>query len=378
MNNSWTSLNEFRQHCRDFLKYEGTPHQADWERQGWVDRTFWEKAGDAGLLGMGVPREFGGLGESDYSFAVVLTEELIRADVTAPGIISHNDAVASYILQLGTDEQKARWLPDLCRGHRIAAIAVTEPSGGSDSSELLTTAEREDDHFRLNGSKAYITNGINADLIIVAVKTGNGPAGQGISLLVLERGSEGFTRGPLHNKLGWHASDTADLYFDNCHLPETQLLGREHMGNLHFMSGMPRERLSIATVAVASAESMLRNTLEYIKDRRAFGQPIGSFQHNRFLLARLDTEVRIARVYLDDAVQKFNRGEFSLVEAARVKWWTTELQVKVADHCLQLHGGAGYMSDSVIGRAWANSRVQTIYGGTSEIMQEMISRSMGL
>lgn len=378
MNNSWTSLNEFRQHCRDFLKYEGTPHQADWERQGWVDRTFWEKAGDAGLLGMGVPREFGGLGESDYSFAVVLTEELIRADVTAPGIISHNDAVASYILQLGTDEQKARWLPDLCRGHRIAAIAVTEPSGGSDSSELLTMAEREDDHFRLNGSKAYITNGINADLIIVAVKTGNGPAGQGISLLVVERGSEGFTRGPLHNKLGWHASDTADLYFDNCHLPETQLLGREHMGNLHFMSGMPRERLSIATVAVASAESMLRNTLEYIKDRRAFGQPIGSFQHNRFLLARLDTEVRIARVYLDDAVQKFNRGEFSLVEAARVKWWTTELQVKVADHCLQLHGGAGYMSDSVIGRAWANSRVQTIYGGTSEIMQEMISRSMGL
>lgn len=378
MSNARTSLEAFRQHCGDFLRREGAPHQADWERQGWMDRSFWEKAGGAGLLGLGVSPEYGGRGEADYRYAVVLTEELIRAGVTAPGIISHNDAVASYIAQLGTDEQKARWLPDLCRGRRIAAIAVTEPGGGSDSSDLTTTAERQGDHFRLNGQKAYITNGINADLIIVAARTGTGPAGQGISLLVVERDTEGFSRGPLHSKLGWHASDTADLYFDDCRLPENQLLGREHMGNLHFMSGMPRERLSIATVAVASTELMLRGTLDYVKDRRAFGQPIGSFQHNRFLLARLDTETRIARLFLDDAVRKFNQGELSLADAARVKWWTTELQVKVADRCLQLHGGAGYMSDSAIGRAWANSRVQTIYGGTSEIMQEMIGRSMGL
>jgi len=378
VSNAWTSLDAFRQHCRDFLQREGTPHQADWERQGWVDRSFWEKAGEAGLLGLGVSPDFGGKGVTDYRYAVVMTEELIRAGVTAPGLISHNDAVASYIDKLGSDEQKARWLPDLCRGRRIAAIAVTEPSGGSDSSDLRTTAERRGEHYLLNGSKAYITNGINADLIIVAVRTGTGAAGQGISLLVVERESDGFTRGPLHSKLGWHASDTADLYFDNCRLPMTQLLGREHMGNLHFMAGMPRERLSIASVAVASAEFILRTTLDYVKDRRAFGQPIGSFQHNRFLLARLDTETRIARLYLDDAVRKFNDGELSLVEAARVKWWTTELQVEVADRCLQLHGGSGYMSDSAIGRAWANSRVQTIYGGTSEVMQEMISRSMGL
>lgn len=371
------SLEVYRQRCRDFLQREGSPHQAEWERLGVVDRTFWRKAGEAGLLGMSVPSDFGGRGE-DYRYALVLAEELIRAGVTAPGLISHNDAVASYIAALGTEEQKARWLPGLCDGTLIAAIAVTEPSGGSDSAELQTRAERQGDCFRVNGSKAYITNGINADVIVTAVKTGEVFAGQGISLLVVERGAEGFTRGPLLKKMGWHASDTAHLYFNECQVPTSNLLGREHMGNLYFMAGMPRERLSIATVAVASAEQALLDTLDYVKDRRAFGQPIGSFQYNRFRLAELDTEVRIARIYLEDAIARFNRRELSLVDAARVKWWTTELQVKVTDCCLQLHGGAGYMEDSIIGRAWTNSRVQTIYGGTSEVLKELISKSMGL
>ncbi|WP_338883354.1 acyl-CoA dehydrogenase family protein [Xenorhabdus sp. TH1] len=372
------NFDNYRKSCREFLEREIIPEHQRWEENGLVERTFWEKLGQSGLLGMSVSPEFGGLGKNDYRFAVILTEELIKAGVTVPGIVAHNDIVASYIFALGNQEQKKRWLPELCSGKRVAAIAMTEPSGGSNTADIKTVAKRQGNNYLVNGGKAYITNGINADLIVVAVKTDEGQQGQGISLLAIERDMPGFTRGEPLKKIGWHGSDTAELFFHDCKVPVTNLIGRENLGNYYFMSAMPRERLSISTVAVASAEHILQSTLEYVKERTAFNQPIGSFQYNRFVLAQLDTEVKIARIYLDNAVDLFNQGLFSLVDAARIKWWTTELQMKVADRCLQLHGGLGYMRDSIAGKNWLNSRAQTIYGGTSEVLQEIISKSIGL
>ncbi|WP_447882391.1 acyl-CoA dehydrogenase family protein [Serratia fonticola] len=371
-------LTQFRLGCRDFLARKAKPFLSEWETNGLIGRDFWRHAGEVGLLGLGVARELGGQQKPDYHYAAVLTEELIRAEMTAPVIISHNDVIASYIDRHGTDEQKARWLPGLCSGELIAAIAITEPNGGSDSADLETTAVKQGQYFIVNGHKSYITNGINADLILTAVRTSEASRGQGISLLIVERNTPGFERGPLLKKIGWHASDTADLHFTACRVPCENLIGRENLGNLYFMGGMPRERLSIATVAVATAEYLLEKTLVWVKHRKAFGQPLGSFQANRFMLAELGTEVKIARVYLNDAIARFNQKSLSVVDAARIKLWTTELQMKMADRCLQLHGGAGYMSDSYMGKAWANSRVQTIYGGTSEVLKEFIGKSMGL
>lgn len=368
----------FRHQCRDFMAREATPYIAQWETTGLISRDFWRHAGEAGLLGIGVETALGGSGKPDYHYASVLTEELIQAQMTAPVVISHNDVIASYIVTHGTAEQQQRWLPGLCRGELIAAIAVTEANGGSNSAELETTAVNEGMYYRVNGNKRFITNGINADLILTAVKTSEAQRGQGMSLLIVERDMPGFTRSEALKKIGWRASDTADLFFDECLVPAENLIGREGLGNLYFMGGMPRERLSISCVAVATAELMMATTLEWVKKRRAFGQTVGSFQHNRFVLAELDTEVKIARLYLNDAINKFNNKTLNVVDAARIKLWTTELQVKVADRCLQLHGGSGYLSDSLIGRCWTNSRVQTIYGGTSEVLKEFISKSMGL
>ncbi|SFU36999.1 acyl-CoA dehydrogenase family protein [Xenorhabdus koppenhoeferi] len=372
------NFENYRKSCREFLEREIVPEHQLWEENGLVERSFWEKLGRSGLLGISVSPEFGGLGKHDYRFAVILTEELIKAGVTVPGIVAHNDVTTSYIFALGNTYQKKRWLPDLCSGKQVAAIAMTEPNGGSNTADLKTVATRQGDYYLVNGSKTYITNGINADLIVVAVKTEEGQQGQGISLLAIERGMPGFSRGEPLKKIGWNGSDTAELFFHDCKVPATNLIGRENLGNYYFMSAMPRERLSISTVAVASAENILQSTLEYVKERKAFNQSIGSFQYNRFVLAQLDTEVKIARVYLDNATDLFNQGLFSLVDAARIKLWTTELQMKVADRCLQLHGGMGYMRDSVAGKNWLNSRAQTIYGGTSEVLQEIISKSMGL
>lgn len=378
MNKKSNDFNEFREFCRDFLAREATPYQAEWEHEGLVDRGFWEKLGKAGLLGMEISPEYGGQGRTDITYSVILTEELISAGLTAPIIIAHNDVTASYINTHGSEEQKKRWLPDLCSGKRIAAIATTEPTGGSDSNEIKTSAVLEGGQYLVNGSKAYITNGVSADIVVTAVQTGQGQRGQGLSLLVMERGIPGFTRGPALKKLGWHASDTAALYFDNCRVPKDNLIGRENMGSYYFMTGMTKERLSIGSVAVATAETILKETLVYAKNRKAFGQPIGSLQYNKFTLANLDTEIKIARVYLNDAISKFNNKQLNVDDAARLKLWTTNLQVRVAEQCLQLHGASGYMEDSVVGKHWVNSRVQKIYGGTSEILQEVISKSIGL
>ncbi|QSB13979.1 acyl-CoA dehydrogenase family protein [Natronosporangium hydrolyticum] len=368
----------FRKLCQDFLAREAVPYHDEWERAGIVSRGFWRAAGAAGLLGVGVPAEYGGAGQPDYRYPQVLAEELIAAGVTAPGIVAHNDIVASYLATRTTAEQRARWLPGLCAGELIAAIALTEPAGGSDLSAMHTTAVRDGDGYLLNGQKTFITNGENADLILVAARTAGQRGAQGVSLFVVERDTTGLRRGEPMAKLGWHASDTCELTFTDCRVPAANLIGKEHAGSAYLMSGMPRERLSIATVALAAAEKVLAAAVAHAQQRHAFGQPIGSLQHNRFTLATLDTEVAIARVFIDRCVRQLNSGRLSVTDAARAKWWTTELQVRVADRAVQLFGGSGYLRDNPIAKEWANSRVQTIYGGSTEVMKELIGRSLGL
>ncbi|AXB41382.1 acyl-CoA dehydrogenase family protein [Amycolatopsis albispora] len=369
---------DFRELCGKFLEREAVPHHARWERDGIIEPGLWAKAGEAGLLGLDAPVEHGGGGQADFRYTMVFIEELIRAGITAPGFVAHNDLISSYLATRTTAEQRARWLPGLCAGKLIAAIALSEPEAGSDLAGIRTRAVRDGDHYVLNGQKTFITNGENADLVIVAAKTGTPRGGQAMTLLVVERGMPGFSRGRRLAKVGWPASDTSELFFDDCRVPVTNLLGRENAGMGYLMGGLPRERLCISAVAVATAEKVLAETLGYARERKAFGQPIGSFQHNKFLLATLDTEVTMARVFLNHCVAEFNARRLTVTDAAKLKWWTTELQVRLTDRCLQLHGGYGYLSESPIAREWANSRVQTIYGGTTEVMKELLGSSLGL
>jgi acyl-CoA dehydrogenase len=369
---------EFRETCRDFLTREALPHHDQWERDGIVSRDFWLAAGKAGLLGMGVPSTYGGGDNTDYRYPAVLSEELVRAGVAAPGIVAHNDVVASYLARITSDEQRSRWLPGLCSGELVAAIALTEPSGGSDVAEITTAAVADGDGFVLNGTKTLITNGERADVMVVAARTEREGGTRGISLFVVERDTVGLSRGERMPKLGWHASDVCELRFENCRIPATNLLGKEGAGSAYLMAGMPRERLSIAVVAVATAEKLLALTLSHARSRHAFGQPIGSLQHNRFLLSTLDTEVDIARLLVDHAIAELNEQRLTVADAAKAKWWTTELQKRTVDACLQLHGGYGYMLEYPISRAYVDARIQTIYGGTTEIMKEIIGRGMGV
>ncbi|MFD2472906.1 acyl-CoA dehydrogenase family protein [Amycolatopsis silviterrae] len=369
---------DFRALCRTFLEREAVPNHPQWEQDGIIGRELWLAAGKAGLLGLDAAEEDGGAGQPDFRYSGVFIEELVRAGVTAPGFVAHNDLISSYFAVRATPEQRARWLPGLCSGELIAAIALTEPEAGSDLSGIRTTAVRDGDCYVLNGQKTFITNGENADLVIVAAKTPSARGGSGMTLLVAERGMPGFSRGRRLDKLGWRASDTSELFFDDCRIPAANLLGRENGGMGCLMRGLPRERLCIATVAVATAEKMLAFTLDYARERAAFGKPIGSFQHNKFLLATLDTEVTLARVFLNHCTAELNAGRLTVADAAKLKWWTTELQNTVADRCLQLHGGSGYLKESAIARDWANSRVQTIYGGTTEIMKEIVGTALGL
>ncbi|MEU4805614.1 acyl-CoA dehydrogenase family protein [Actinosynnema sp. NPDC023587] len=369
---------DFRALCRVFLEREAVPYHDQWERDGLINDALWKKAGAAGLLGVDAPVEHGGGGQADFRFTAVFVEELTRAGVTAPGLVAHNDIISSYLATRTTPEQRARWLPGLCSGELIAAIALSEPEAGSDLAGIRTTAVRDGEEYVLNGQKTFITNGEKAGLVVVAAKTATPRGAPGISLFVVESGTPGFTRGRRLDKLGWRASDTSELFFDDCRVPAAHLLGRENAGMGYLMGGLPRERTCISAVAVATAEKMLADTLEHARTRKAFGQPIGSFQHNKFVLASLDTEVTLARVFFNHCVAELNAGRLTVTDAAKLKWWTTELQVRVADRCLQLHGGYGYLRDSPIAREWSNSRVQTIYGGTTEIMKELIGRSLGL
>ena len=370
---------EFRATVRAFLDRHVTPYHPDWEKAGLVDRDVWVEAGRQGLLGTDVPVEYGGGGVSDFRFNAVLDEEVVRAGASGLGFGLHNDIIAPYLLGLGTDEQKRRWLPGFCSGQTITAIAMTEPGAGSDLQGVRTHTRRDGTDYLLSGSKTFITNGILSDLVIVVARTDPDAEGaRALSLLVVERGMAGFERGRNLDKIGMKAQDTAELFFDDVRVPAENLLGEPNRGFVHLMEGLPRERLSIAVVAVAACEWMLEMTLDHVRSRTAFGRPVGSFQHSRFVLAELATRTTVARTFVNHCVAEYNAGRLTATDAAMAKWWTTDLQNRVADACLQLHGGYGYMSEYPISRAYLDGRVQSIYGGTNEIMKEIVGRSLGL
>ncbi len=368
----------FRQTVRTFCAKEIAPHHAEWERAGIVPRELWTAAGRLGLLGFMVPEAYGGGGCRDFRYNLVLGEELTRIGASGVGFTIHTDINAPYLLDLTTDEQRARWLPGFCTGETITAIAMTEPGAGSDLQAIRTTARRDGDGYVLDGAKTFISNGISADLVIVAASTAPGTGAAGLSLLVVERGMPGFERGRNLEKIGLKAQDTAELSFEGVRVPAANLLGEEGHGFGYLMERLPQERLAIAGVAVAACEAMLETTLGYVRERTAFGRPVGSFQHSRFVLAEMATETQVARVFVDRCVEELDRGRLTIPDAAMAKWWTTELQKRVADQCLQLHGGYGYMAEYPISRAWLDTRAQTIYGGTTEVMKEIVGRSLGV
>jgi alkylation response protein AidB-like acyl-CoA dehydrogenase len=369
----------FRQSVRGFYERHVLPFHKEWEEAGIVDRGVWLEAGKHGLLGMEVPEQYGGGGVADFRYNVVVTEENVRARASGIGFGLHNDVVLPYLMKLATDEQKQRWLPGFCSGELITAIAMSEPGAGSDLQGIGTTAVRDGDDWILNGQKTFITNGINSDLVIVVAKTDpEAKAAYGTSLLVVERGMTGFERGRNLDKVGLKAQDTAELFFNDVRVPAANLLGELDRGFFHLMDNLPQERLAIAVGAAAAIERVLEETLEYCKTRTAFGRPIGSFQNTRFVLAEIATESQIARVFVDKCIAELAAGRLTVSDAAMAKWWTTELQKRVVDAALQLHGGYGYMLEYPIAKAYLDSRVQTIYGGTTEIMKEIIGRSLGV
>jgi alkylation response protein AidB-like acyl-CoA dehydrogenase len=371
----------FRTSFRQFVDKEMVPHHLEWERAGIVDREVFRAAGSHGFLGMAVPEEYGGGGVDDFRYNLVIAEETQRAGLGGAGlgISLHNDICLPYFLRYCSTEQCERWLPGIASGELITAIAMTEPGIGSDLASMSTTARRDGDGYVVNGSKTFITNGINADLVITAVKTDPSERHRGISLLILERGMDGFERGRNLEKLGLHSQDTAELFFTDVRVPLDNRLGDEDgQGFFQLVANLPQERLSIAMAGVAASRTALDWTLAYVKQRTAFGQPIGSFQHSRFSLAELATEIEIGQTFVDRCVVALNEGNLTAEEAAMAKWWCTELQKRTVDTCLQLHGGYGYMAEYPIARAFADARVTTIYGGTTEIMKEIIGRSLGL
>ena len=372
----------FRRTVRSFIEAEIAPHHERWEASGCVDRDVWTRAGERGLLCFDVAEEYGGPGVDDFRYNMVLAEELTKAGAHGPGFSVHTDIIVPYLNSLGTEEQKRRWLPGCVSGETITAIAMTEPGAGSDLQGIRTHAHDKGDHYVLNGSKTFISNGILADLVVVVARTDGSVDGglghRGISLLVVERGMAGFERGRNLAKVGMHAQDTAELFFDNVVVPKGNLLGPEGTGFVSLMDNLPQERLSIAVMAAAACEAVLEMCLSYAKQRQAFGRPIGAFQHNRFMIAEMATETRIARVFVDDCVRRHLDGELDASGASMAKWWTTELQKKLVDQAVQLHGGYGYMTEQPVAKAFLDSRVQTIYGGTTEIQKEIIGRSLGL
>src|SRR5690242_11085107 len=368
----------FRDMVRAFIAKEITPHHAQWERDKIVSRDAWLAAGRAGLLGIHLEEKYGGGGQPDYRFYVILNEELARAGASGPMFQLHNDMIGPYLDRLCTPEQRERWFPGYCSGELIAAIAMTEPGAGSDLQGIRTTAVRDGDHYILNGQKTFITNGQLADLVIVVARTNPEAGHRGISLLAVERGMPGFDRGRNLDKIGMHAQDTSELFFTDVRVPAANLLGEEGTGFMSLMQNLPRERVTIGVYALAVAEQAYEDTLKYAKERTAFGQPIGSFQHSKFLLAEMATELAVARAFTDKAITAHANEQLTTQEASMVKWWNTELCNRVTDRCVQLHGGYGYMREFSVGRAWADSRIQSIFGGTTEIQKEIIARGLGL
>jgi acyl-CoA dehydrogenase len=370
---------DYRESFRRFLQAEVVPQYAEWERAQIVPRDLFTKCAEHGFLAIDVPEEHGGNGVEDWRFNVVLNEESVRAGVgdAMAGPLLHSDVVLPYLLNACDDEQRERWLPGVASGERILAIAMTEPGTGSDLAGIKTRAKPDGDGWVINGAKTFITNGINADLVIVAARTSDDKHG-GLSLFVVEGGTEGFERGKQIEKLGQHASDTAELFFDDCHVPAENLLGEEGSGFFQLVSRLVPERLTLAVSSIAGAEAALDITLDYVKERKAFGRPIGTFQHSRFLLAELRTKVEIGRCFVDRCVERHVAGTCSVEEAAMAKYWTTDLVCEVTDAGVQLHGGYGYTTEYPIGKAWVDARIGRIYAGTNEIMKELIGRTMGL
>jgi alkylation response protein AidB-like acyl-CoA dehydrogenase len=365
---------------REFLDRHVRPRYDEFIAAKAYPRDVWIEAGKQGFLGLQVPEQYGGGGVADdYRFTAVMAEELAAVSMALASCLGiHSDINAPYLTELTTDEQKHRWLPKYCTGEIITAIGMTEPSGGSDLAHLKTTAVRDGDVFVLNGSKTFITNGYSADLVIVAARTDPSKGAKGISLLAVEAGMEGFTRGRKLDKVGQEESDTAELFFDNVRVPVTNLIGELDRGFIHMMQRLPQERIGAAVSNLAHARAILAETLVYAKERTAFGQPIGTFQHNKFLFAELVTQVEVTQAFVDAGVLAHTKGELTAVDAAKAKWWTAQVQNDVLDACVQLHGGYGYMNEYRVARAWRDARVTKIWAGSNEIMKELIGRDLGL
>ncbi|MBO1419549.1 acyl-CoA dehydrogenase family protein [Streptomyces sp. FH025] len=367
---------DFRATVKAFLAKEVLPHYDRWEKAGIVDRSVWLAAGRQGLLGIAVPEEYGGGGNPDFRYAAVLAEEFARAGASGLAIGLHNDIIGPYLTSLATEEQKRRWLPGFCSGELITAIAMTEPGTGSDLQGIRTQAVDRGDHYLLNGAKTFISNGILADLVVVVARTTPEGGAHGLSLLAVERGTPGFERGRNLDKIGQKAQDTAELFFEDVRVPKENLLGELNGGFVHLMQNLAQERLTIAAAAIAGAEYLVEITTDYVKQREAFGRPLAKLQHVRFEIAELATECAITRTFVDRCITEHNRYALTPADASMAKWWATELQKRTADRCLQLHGGYGYMSEFPVARAFTDGRIQTIYGGTTEIMKEIVGRSI--
>ena len=370
----------FKDAFQRFVDKEIAPHHADWEVQGYVDKSVWRQAGENGFLCMTMPEAYGGALD-DKRYSVIQMEVLAAGGYSGIGFGLHSEIVAPYLLHYGTDAQKEKYLPKLASGEQIGAIAMTEPAAGSDLQGVKTTAVRDGDDFIINGSKTFITNGWNADLVIVVAKTDPSAGAKGTSLFLVEAGTPGFEKGQRLKKLGMKAQDTSELFFQNVRVSADQLLGgAAHLnrGFIALMEQLPWERLQIAVTAVAAAQSVIEQTVAYVKERQVFGQPVASYQNTRYTLAELQTEVQVARVFVDKCVELVMVDQLDSATASMAKYWCTDLQCKVMDACVQLHGGYGYMWEYAVTRQYADARVQRIYGGTNEIMKELISRQMGL
>lgn len=366
----------FRNTVRRFFETEIAPHQEKWEEQQHIDRELWLKAGELGMLCCTMPEEYGGLG-LDRLYSVVLMEEQARAGDSASGFALHSDIVANYLNNFGTPEQKETWLPRMATGEAIGAIAMTEPGTGSDLQSVRTAAVADGDDYILNGSKIFITNGYLCDVVVVVAKTGDVKGGAGnVSLFIVEADREGFSKGQPLKKVGMRGQDTCELFFNNVRIPKSNMLGAEGMGFIMLMKELAWERMMIGIICAAAAEFALATTVEYVKERKVFGKPVAAFQNTRFKLAEMRSEIQIARVFVDQCTQQVVKGELSVEAACAAKYWVSDLLCKVVDECVQLHGGYGYMLEYPIARAYIDCRANRIYGGTNEIMKELISRTM--
>ncbi|HYF73009.1 MAG TPA: acyl-CoA dehydrogenase family protein [Nocardioides sp.] len=369
----------FRASVREFLERSVIPQVEQHAADKAIPRDFWLEAGRQGFLGLEIPEEHGGAEAGDYRFNAVLLEELNKVNAALGSCVGiHADITAPYLVELGTEEQKKRWLPGVAAGEILLAIGMTEPSGGSDLAALKTTAVRDGDTWVLNGSKTFITNGYSADLVIIAARTSPEKKARGITLFAVDAAAPGFSRGRKLDKVGQDESDTAELFLENVRVTDAEIVGELDGGFIHMMQKLPQERLGCAISNVAHAKQILVETLQYTKDRKAFGQGIGSFQHNKFLLAELFTQIEVTEAYIDQCVVAHAAGELTSIDAAKAKWWSSQVQNEVLDHCVQLHGGYGYMNEYRVARAWRDARVSKIWAGSNEIMKELIGRDLGL